>query len=113
MNATTTERLAKAELLLMSGIIRQQIGGYALMLQGCREYFFGYFVNVEGEKNLPGLRFTAKPKTRLVHVYVLLAPSDTYTVIVRKKGTLEELYRAEDVYADSLSTIIGKLDGLI
>lgn len=105
-------KLSKTELVFMSGVIRQQIGGYALMLQGCREYFCGYFADTEG-RDLPGLRFTAKPKSRLVHVYVLLAPSDTYTVIVRKKGKLDELYRAEDVYADSLATIIGKLDELI
>ena len=51
------------------------------------------------------------PRHRLVDVYVLLAPSDTYTVIVRKRNTHEvvTLYRVEGVYADSLADIIRNL----
>ncbi len=102
------------ELQVIAGTIRQQIGAWPCMEVGGRGYTAGNFKLI-GEDRMPGLWFIAKPKSRLVDVYVLLAPSDTYTVIVRKRNvhTPTTLYRAEGVYADSLTDIIRNLPNTI
>ncbi len=99
---------------IIAATIRNQIGAYNLMLQGGREYFHGDFAPEGVAEPLPGLRFTAKPTSRLVHVFVLLEPSDTYRIVVQTRPTpktaAKVLYSAEGVYADMLSEIIRDLD---
>lgn len=100
---------------IIAATIRNQIGAYALMCQGAREYFHGDFKPEGVSEALPGLRFTAKPKARLVHVFILLQPNDTYRVVVQSRVTKptqqhKVLLDLEGVYADSLTDIITYLD---
>lgn len=105
-----TQRLSQIELQAIGRTIHKQIGIWSLAEVGARGFAYGYFT-LQGEKQLPGFRFTAKPTTRLVDVYVLLEPSDTYRVIVRKRNTYEPvtLWELDGVYADMLAEIIRDL----
>lgn len=103
-------RLDKVQLQVIGQTIHKQIGMWPLAEVGARNFVYGYFTLI-GEKQLPGFRFTAKPTTRLVDVYILLEPSDTYRVIVRKRNTTEpvSLKELDGVYADQLAEIIRDL----
>lgn len=102
-----TQLLSQVELQAIGQTIHKQIGIWSLAEVGARGFVYGYFT-LQGEKQLPGFRFTA---TRLVDVYVLLEPSDTYRVIVRKRNTHEPvtLWELDGVYADMLAEIIRDL----
>ena len=104
------QRLTGIELAAIGQTIHKQIGMWPLAEVGARNFVYGYFT-LQGEKQLPGFRFTAKPTTRLVDVYIMLEPSDTYRVIVRKRNvsTPVSLLDLEGVYADQLAGIIREL----
>lgn len=99
-----------AELNEIAGTIKKQIGVWPLAEVGARGFAYGNFT-LAGMEQMPGLMFTAKPRHRLVDVFVLLDPSDTYRVIVRKRNvhTPETLYELEQVYWDMLPEIIRNL----
>lgn len=100
------------ELQDIATTIRKQVGIWPFAEVGARGFIAGNFTLI-GEEQRPGLRFTAKPKSRLVDVYILLDPSDTYRIVVRKRNvsTPETLYAESGLYADQLAWIVRNLAG--
>ena len=100
------------ELQQIAGTIQQQVGMWPFAEVGARDFKFGNFT-LTGLNSMPGLRFVAKPRHRLVYAYILLDPSDTYRVIVHARGRYGErgarLYETDGIYWDTLPEIIRNL----
>ena len=97
--------------LQVAETIRQQIGNMAFLMLGAKD-----LVGSETEKFL---QFKVGRNAKSVsHIRVTLTPADTYTVTAyrmrRSKGVLEskELDTREDVYVDSLHSVIESLTGM-
>jgi len=91
--------------------IRQQIGNKAFFMLGAKD-----LMGSEAEKFLQ-FKIGRNAKS-VTHVRVTLTPADTYTVtsyrVRRSKGVLESktLETCEDVYVDSLHSVIESLTGM-
>lgn len=109
MAETATE--IREEAVQIANTIRQQIGVWPLAEIGARDLIAYANLTLSTEDYpMPGLRFTAKPRHRLVTVDVLLDQGrDTYIVRVSDRTTGAVKYRLEDVYCDDLATIIRTL----
>lgn len=105
-----TTEYTKREIEIIALTIRQQIGAQALMAQAARGYAYGPMLAEDDATQLPGFAFTAKPRTRLVRVHILLDPSDTYRVVLRNPKTHAVTWSRTDVYADDLRELILFLD---
>ncbi len=99
------------ETIEIANTIKRQIGVWPLAEVGARDFIACASLTVAGEDYpMPALRFTAKPRARLVTVDVLLDQGmDTYIVRVSKRQTAEILYRIDNVYCDDLAEIIRTL----
>lgn len=104
---STSVEYTPAELHDIARTIKAQIGIWPFAEIGARDFRYGNF-KLQGMDARPGLMFTAKPLTRLVDVFVLLEPNDTYRVIVNKRNVHvpTRLMDLEGVYADVLPRVI-------
>lgn len=107
--ATASELIAETEQI--ANTIRQQIGVWPFAEVGARDFVAYHQFALAGESHpMPGIRFVAKPRHRLVNVDVLLdRGEDLYVVRVSDRNTGAVKYRIDRVFCTDLASVIRHL----